>query len=253
MLRVASTGGVASITLDRPDRGNALSAALIDALHAEVDRWFAEPSTHTLLLLGAGRNFCSGFDLSDLESASDGELLLRLVRVETLLARLWQAPLRTVAIATGRCWGAGADLFVACDLRLADAAASFRFPGAGFGIVLGTRRLSERVGADRTRDWVGRSADVDAATAVASGLATGTAEPPPAGSDGDSDAVASFWRHRFAPGPAADRETVAALHRATREDRSDADLAALVRSASRPGLAARIQAYRDRQRAAAWP
>jgi enoyl-CoA hydratase len=254
MLHVAATDGVASITLDRADRGNALSTPLVEALLAELDRCCADPSLHTLLVLAAGRHFCTGFDLSDLDTSSDGDLLWRLVRIETLLARLWHAPLRTVAIARGRTWGAGADLFAACDLRLAHDDARFRFPGAGFGIVLGTRRLAERVGTERARAWVTGGADVDAAAALEAGLASAPAQTSPGddrADDGtDRDAVASSWRRRFADGPSVDRDTVAAVHRATRPDRTDADLAALVRSASRPGLRDRIAAYRSRVRAA---
>ena len=48
-----------------------------------------------------------------------------------------------MAVATGRAWGAGADLFASCDIRACTPDASFRFPGTAFGIVLGTRRLVE--------------------------------------------------------------------------------------------------------------
>jgi enoyl-CoA hydratase len=252
MLHVAVTGGVASIALDRPDRGNALSAPLVEALLAEVGRCTTDRSLHTLLLLGAGPHFCTGFDLSDLDTATDADLLLRLVRIETLLAQLWHAPIRTVAINTGRAWGAGADLFASCELRLAGKAATFRFPGAGFGIVLGSRRLAERVGVERAREWVTRGSGIDAASAIAAGLASGAADQlqMPAGSERDIDATASFWRHQFALAPPADRETVAAIHAATRRDLTDADLSTLVRSAARPGLAARMIGYRDRLRAA---
>ncbi|MEI7447126.1 MAG: enoyl-CoA hydratase/isomerase family protein, partial [Burkholderiales bacterium] len=164
--------GVACIELNRPARGNALSASLVEALLAAVRRACADPSVHTLAFAGAGRHFCTGFDLGDLESLSEGDLVLRFVRVEALLDAVWRAPVRTVAIATGRAWGAGADLFAACDVRVAAADATFRFPGAAFGIVLGTRRLAERVGTERARAWVTTGATLDAAEAAAAGLAS---------------------------------------------------------------------------------
>jgi enoyl-CoA hydratase/carnithine racemase len=235
--------GVARLVLARPARGNALSADLVEGLIAALAAACDDANVHTVLIAGDGAHLCTGFDLSGLETSSDGDLLARFVRIETLLAMLWHAPVRTVAIATGRTWGAGADLFAVCDHRIADPGASFRFPGAGFGLVLGTRRLAERVGADRARRWVIDGLQVDAAGALASGLATELADVA-----GDPGAALGL-----VPGaPAIDRATARAIRAATRADHRDADLAALVRSAAHPGLQARILAYRDRvQRAKA--
>ena len=245
MLLSDTRDGIATLTLDRADRGNALSAALVEALIEAVARAVDDRSVHTLALTAAGAHFCTGFDLSGLDACSDGDLLLRIVRIEALLASLWHAPVRTVAIAQGRTWGAGADLFAACDLRLAAPGATFRFPGAGFGLVLGTRRLSERVGADLARRWVIEAEQIDAATAVDAGLASKLLHLPSAAS-----AAGPTWRDCLAA-PPVDRDTARQIRRATRVDRRDEDLAALVRSAAAPGLKARISAYRDAARRAA--
>lgn len=230
-LQVQRDGGVLALTLARPALGNALSAELVEALLAQVQSAGADPTLHTLLLRGEGRHFCTGLDLSTLEAESDGSLLHRVVRIETLLAALWHAPLRTVALAQGRAWGAGADLFAACETRAALPGATFRFPGAQFGLVLGTRRLAERIGTDRARALVTEGGELDAAGALAAGLANATEAPA-------------------LEAPRVDARTAAALRAATREDRRDADLAALVRSAAEPGLKARLTAYRERQLAA---
>ena len=71
--------------------------------------------------------------------------------------------------ATGRAWGAGADLFASCDIRACAPDATFRFPGTAFGIVLGTRRLVELVGWDRARPLVTEGATHDAAAATRGG------------------------------------------------------------------------------------
>ena len=251
--RLRIDAGVALVELNRPARGNALSAALVEALLAAIARAGADPAVHTLAFAGAGRHFCTGFDLSGVEDSSEGDLLLRFVRIETLLDAVWRAPVRTVAIATGRAWGAGADLFAACDERIAAPDASFRFPGAAFGIVLGTRRLAERVGTDRARAWVSTGTTLEATAAAAAGLASRIAPPAP-----ESEAALAGWRlEALADAPAVDRETLAAIRAASRpaggpgaDALADADLAALARSASRPGLKARILAYRERGRAA---
>ncbi|NML46747.1 enoyl-CoA hydratase/isomerase family protein [Ramlibacter sp. G-1-2-2] len=230
--------GIARIRLDRPEKGNALSTRLVAALAAHVADAVADPRVHTIVFSGEGRHFCTGFDLSDLETASDADLLQRFVQIELLLDAVWRAPVRTVALAQGRTWGAGADLFAACDVRLAAPDATFRFPGAGFGLVLGTRRLAVRVGRDEARRLTCDGGSLDQAQALRTGLAS-------AGAEAGADSLAPWLA-----APAVDRATVAALRAATADAGSDADLAALVRSAARPGLKERIVAHRARTLAA---
>lgn len=229
MLIVAREAGVATLTLDRPELGNALGPALVEALLTEVTLAVRDDSVHTLVLAGAGKHFCTGLDLAGLETLSDGDMLLRLVRIETLLAMVWHAPLRTVAVAQGRAWGAGADLFAACELRVAAPGSGFRFPGAQFGIVLGTRRLAERIGVDAARRLVLEGGELDAAQAQASGLVRVVGGTPQLAE------------------PVVPRTTAQAIRAASRADLRDADLAALVRSAALPGLVERIARYRERQ------
>jgi len=241
--------GIATVVLGRPERGNALSDEVVESLLEGVERACADVSAHTLVLRAQGRHFCTGFDLSDLDAQTDATLLHRFVRIETLLDALWRAPLRTVAIAQGRVMGAGADLFVACDRRMLAPGASLRFPGAGFGIVLGTRRLAARVGAAAALRWVSEGTAVDARAALDAGLATTVLEHDPPQDEPAAAAAAATALAAIAL-PSVDRSTFAALRAAIGDDGADADLAALVRSAARPGLKARLLAYRDRQLAA---
>lgn len=241
--------GIVIMVLDRPERGNALSAEFVESLLEGVERACADVSAHTLVLRAQGRHFCTGFDLSDLDAQTDATLLHRFVRIETLLDALWRAPLRTVAIAQGRVMGAGADLFAACDRRMLAPGASLRFPGAGFGIVLGTRRLAARVGDATALQWVSEGTTVDARAALDAGLATAVLEHDPP-QDEPAAAAAAATALAAIPLPSVDRSTFAALRAAIGDDGADADLAALVRSAARPGLKARLLAYRDRQLAA---
>ncbi len=232
MLNVARAGDTLSLTLARPARGNALAAELIEALHGALDEVEQDDGLATVMIRADGPHFCTGLDLSDLAACSDGDLLYRLVRIEALLARLWHAPWHSIALAHGRCWGAGADLFAVCETRIAAPDTTFRFPGAQFGIVLGTRRLAERVGVDAARRIVATGGEWTATAAQAAGFVTavGQEAPPPAAK--------------------IDGATARALRVATRADHRDADLAALVRSAARPGLRGRIEAYVTRLRAA---
>lgn len=239
MIDIVLNDTMAVLTLARPDRGNALSEALVEALIDAVQRCIGDAGVHTLVLDAQGRHFCTGFDLSDLQvdplashAATDGPLLWRFTRIERLLSLLWNAPLRTVAVARGRTWGAGADLFAACDVRLAAVDAQWRFPGAGFGLVLGTRRLSTLVGADRALRWVAEGSTIDPQSALDCGLASALVPD------------AAQWQQHLPP-LQVDRETYARLKAATRPDLGAQDMAALVDSAISPGLAARITAYRQ--------
>ena len=226
MLTIEHQAGVTLLRLQRPERGNALGPMLVEGLISATSEAFANASVHTLVLQGEGRHFCTGLDLSDLATLSDADLLLRLVRIETLLAMLWHAPIRTVAQAKGRTWGAGADLLVACEQRLVGSDTTLRFPGAQFGLVLGTRRLAERIGADAARALVLEGGELDATQALALGLASRIT---------DSLALAPLR---------TSGDTGRAVRAASRSDLRDADLAALVRSAAVPGLQQRITQYR---------
>ncbi len=225
MLNQRRSGGVIHLTLDRPERGNALGPELVEALIEAVGNATAEAGVHTLVLRGAGRHFCHrAWICRSLPALSDGDLLWRLVRIETLLAMVWHAPVRTVVLAQGRTWGAGADLLLACELRVAAQGTTFRFPGAQFGIVLGTRRLAERIGTDAARTLVLGGGEFDAAQACSAGLVQQVADELPLAD------------------PLVDAPTARAIRAATRPDLRDADMAALVRSAAAPGLKARITA-----------
>jgi enoyl-CoA hydratase len=233
-------GEVATLWLARPERGNALGAEMVDALDAALDGAIAE-GARLIVLRGRGRNFCTGLDLADLDAITDGDLALRILRIELLLQKVHALPVTTVAVAGGRVFGAGADLFAVCDHRIALAGSSFAFPGPAFGLVLGTGRLAGLVGDGAARRLLLAGAAVDAARAQALGLATEVLEEAAV-----PDALASVQ----ASATRLDAATVAALHRRTRRADDDADLAALARSVARPGLKQRVQDYRARAMAA---
>lgn len=226
---------VTRLTLNRPQKANALSAPLVEALIDAVE-YAATDGTRLLIIDGTGSHFCAGFDFTDAQAQSDGDLALRFIRIETLLQALYHAPCATLALAHGRVFGAGADLVASCGLRIAAAGTTFRMPGLRFGVVLGTRRLMHRVGADKAREILSTSRSLDAAEALAAGFLTGIAaadEWPALVHDAQSAAEALT--------PAA----AAALHRRTVIDSRAADMAELARSISTPGLKERIRKYRE--------
>ena len=233
-------GEVVILTLNRPERGNALDAATVEALMAAIERAPAEDAG-LIVIGGEGHHFCTGFDLSGLDRASDGDLLLRFVRIERLLQRIYESPVPVMALAKGRVIGAGADLFGAAQHRIAAPEATFRMPGWRFGLALGTRRLADRVGNDVARLLLLEDRVFDAELARTIGFATDIAPEP-----GWPAAIATA-----SGGNALARDAAAALLGLTVARHGEADMAALVESASRPGLRQRIQAYRDAAREAA--
>ena len=239
-------GPVLHLQLHRPEVGNALSAALVQALTEAVDAATHDASVRLLVLSGAGRHFCTGFDLSDLDRETDDILLARFTRVELLLQAVHAAPFATLALAHGRTMGAGADLFAACGDRWIVGDAGFAFPGAAFGLVLGTARLTELVGAPHAAAWIEGGQRIDADQALACGLATRRIETE------QIDAELGRWGARVNRLDAPTQRAIQAAIAAGRRPRGDAgdaqDLARLVRSAARPGLRDRIAAYRAAQR-----
>lgn len=227
--------GATRITLNRPDKANALDEAMVTALLGALAAVRAD-GTRLLLLDAAGRHFCAGFDLGDLDECSDGDLLLRFVRIETALQTLYHLPFPTLALAKGRAMGAGADLFAACSQRIAAPGTQFRMPGLAFGILLGTRRLAARIGPEAARRIQNETLSFDAAEAQSLGFVTDLAQESdwPAMTDAAAASATTITP-----------DATAALFGATVADTRAADMADLVATASRPGLKSRIQAYRD--------
>ena len=139
-------GAVWTVTLDRPEHANALSAGLVEALHGVLDE-AALVRPLALVLRGNSRHFAAGFDLGGLELETDATLAHRFLRIGLLLERLATAPHLTVAVADGAAIGAGADLVLACDARLVAPGVTLRFPGSQFGVVLGVARRTLLEGA----------------------------------------------------------------------------------------------------------
>jgi enoyl-CoA hydratase/carnithine racemase len=246
-LLIAREGALLHLRLNRPDKGNALSAQLVAALQAALDDAAQDGGLRLLVLSGAGKHFCTGFDLSNLDAETDETLLARFTHVEWMLQTLNRLPCATLALAHGLTMGAGADLFAACSERWIVGDASFAFPGAGFGLVLGTARLADTVGAAQASRWLEGGETIDAANACASGLALHQVDDAalPREQDALLKRVSRLETH-------TQRAIHAAIgaRRRPRGDVGDAqDLARLVASAARPGLQGRIAAYRAAQRA----
>lgn len=142
---VDATDDVATITLRRDASANALDAATVDALVDGIE-WTERAGHRVLVLRSSSARFCAGFDLDGAPRGTSADLIERFLRIGLLLERVLTCPALTIAVLEGPAVGAGADLAAACDVRVATADASLRFPGSAFGVVLGTRRLAALIG-----------------------------------------------------------------------------------------------------------
>ena len=239
-IRAEFDDGVLTVTLDRARSRNALALEPVNAFIDALDE-AARRGVHSAVIRADGPAFCAGLDLSGIGQRGDADFVLLLVRIETLLQRVYRAPFQTLALAQGAAFGAGADLLAACRRRVAAPDLKITFPGVRFGVLLGTRRLAARVGADAADRILGEGRVLSGEEALQAGLVTDAA-PPDAW-----DAIVDAFVDR---GAQRDGHVGARLASMLNPDTDAADMADLVRSASRPGLEQRIAGYVDSLRRA---
>lgn len=146
----------ATVTLNRPEKRNALSRELLAELHQAIDDLHQERKVRGVILTGAGKVFCAGMDLQEMQAAAEQEDRQQQWYRDSVLYRdLIEAMLRfpkpLVAAVNGPAVAGGAGLVMACDLVVACDAASFGFPEPRRGIVAGmvAPLLAFRLGAAR--------------------------------------------------------------------------------------------------------
>ncbi len=171
------TDRVATLTLNRPERLNALSSPMIDGLLEALPRLAADAAVAVVVLTGAGRGFCAG---GDVKSMAEGSSQLGLDdAVQRLRGRmevsrlLHEIPKPTIAMVNGPAAGAGLAMALACDLRVASESARFitAFAKVGFsGDFGGSYFLSKLVGTGRARELYYTGEPLDAAQALALGV-----------------------------------------------------------------------------------
>jgi len=137
-LRTDLHDGILGLTLDRPDKRNALSAALIEALHSALDRADLDAEVRVVVVRGAGPDFCAGADLDELLASADLEPTRNeaaALRLGTLFSRIRGLPKPVIAAVQGRALAGGAGLVTACDLAMAGAGAKVGYPEIQRGFV----------------------------------------------------------------------------------------------------------------------
>ena len=168
----------AVLTLNRPDKRNALSVALRDAISDALDALATDEQMKCVVITGAGTVFSAGFDLSEFTKAADDDAFNRALwassdRYHDTVLRF---PLPTIASINGAALAGGFDLAILCDLRIASTTARFAHPERTFGdVVYGP--LHDLVGGAVARDLAIGGREMNAQEALAVHLVNEVVEP----------------------------------------------------------------------------
>jgi len=151
-LQLKRSDGIATITLNRPDQGNAISMLMVRELEQVCHQLDDEATDRVLVFRGAGESFCSGIDLLDFPA--DGKPDVRgFSRWERACRTIERLPMVTIAVIEGECAGGGLQLALTCDARVATRSAFFHLHEVRDGFLpgMGTFRLAKFIGLGRAR------------------------------------------------------------------------------------------------------
>lgn len=170
---VTQEGAVRTITLNRPDRLNAVNDAMVQRLTEALEQCL-DVEVRTVVLRGAGRSFCSGHDLKEpgVDSSPDAARA-RLQRLQDLTRLLERIPAPVITVVHGWAVGAGAELALASDLVMATHSAKFRFPEVNVGLAItngASRILAHAIGPQRAKRLTLLGETIDAESLYQMGL-----------------------------------------------------------------------------------
>ncbi|MEX1134871.1 MAG: enoyl-CoA hydratase-related protein [Acidimicrobiia bacterium] len=152
LVLVEDRGPVRVLTLNRPEKLNALSAALVESLSVELAEAATRQETRVVVIAGAGRSFCAGYDLSEEGGESGAEAGLR--RSLDRLLELFDHPKPIIAQVQGHCLAGGCDLMMMCDLAVASDDAVFGQPEIRFGAAVVAHVMPWLIGARRAKEYL---------------------------------------------------------------------------------------------------
>jgi enoyl-CoA hydratase/carnithine racemase len=171
-LLVRRDAGVVRLTLNRPEKRNALSRALLGELEAAIESVAADPEARGVVLAGAGPAFCAGHDLSEMVGRSEEEYRDLFAACSRVMLGLRRLPQPVVARVHGAAAAAGCQLVAACDLAVAAEGATFATPGVKIGLFCTTPMvpLVRAVPAKAAMEMLLTGAPVSAVRALELGL-----------------------------------------------------------------------------------
>jgi enoyl-CoA hydratase/carnithine racemase len=172
--------GIATLTLNRGDRFNALSLAMIAALQAELDRIAVDATVRSVVIAANGKGFCAGHDLKELRAHADLAWQQRLFAdCEAMMLTLTRLPQPVIARVHGLATAAGCQLVSMCDLAVAADTARFALPGVNVGVFCTTPAVgvARNIARKRVMELLLTGETIDAATALAWGLVNRVVPP----------------------------------------------------------------------------
>ena len=177
LVLLEAAAGVATVTLDRPHKRNALSSAMVATLSRRLADAGDDPEVRVIAVRGAGADFCAGADLDEIAASQreDAEAALADARgLGEVFIRIRRMEKPVVAVVRGRALGGGCGLATACDIVLAHPESTFAYPEVHLGFVpaLVMAALRRKVGEAAAFELVVRGHRVGAAEAATLGLAT---------------------------------------------------------------------------------
>ena len=165
---------ICTITINRPDKLNALNKAVFDELNSVLDEVYANKAIRSVIITGAGpRSFIAGADISEFSGLSRDEAIVLARRGQETFLRIEQSPKPIVAAVNGFALGGGCELAMACHFRVASENAKFGQPEVNLGLLPGyggTQRLTQLIGKGRAIELLISGGMIDAPTALQYGL-----------------------------------------------------------------------------------
>ncbi|HET6265620.1 MAG TPA: enoyl-CoA hydratase-related protein, partial [Usitatibacter sp.] len=153
----SNADGVATLLLNRPRQYNALSGALLEALHGELDALAHDDSIRVVLVTGAGNAFCSGHDLKEMRALGSRAAVEALfTSCSSVMQKLVALPQPVIAVVNGLATAAGCQLVAQCDLAVASANARFAASGINLGLFCSTPAvaISRNLGRKRAAEML---------------------------------------------------------------------------------------------------
>ena len=180
VLERADEDHVALLTLNRPRQYNALSAALLQALHEELDAIAGNEDIRVVMITGAGTAFCSGHDLKEMRAlASPREVEALFFACSAMMQKLVALPQPTIAVVNGLATAAGCQLVAQCDLAVASSHARFAASGVNLGLFCSTPAvaLSRNLSRKRAAEMLFTGEFIEAPVALDWGLVNRVVPP----------------------------------------------------------------------------
>jgi enoyl-CoA hydratase/carnithine racemase len=181
-LRTGHSNGVVTITIDRPERKNAMTQAMwreMAALFADIAK---DASVRVVVLAGAGEDFCAGADITEFDTARGSTDNARSYEADNsaTFAAIRNCPVPTIAAIRGICFGGGFGMAAACDLRVSSSTALFSVPAARLGLAYPVDAMADIVnalGPQMTKYLAFSAARLDARSALDAGFLLEIVEP----------------------------------------------------------------------------